>query len=163
MTGHRLVPSARLSLLLATDDGLRASSLQLFTRMHLVRHAAFLLLPLVLHYLPSAPDRPPLNLVSLLPILQSTETLLSHLKLLETSRVAVSRQPLLRGRLVDIGRQMDEDAQVGRADAGVRVAGESVGLTGEDGVHGGLRDGATRFLEVARRKVHATLGSPPMR
>lgn len=163
MTGSRFVPSARLSLLFSTDVGFHAFSFQLFTRMHLVRRAAFLLLPLVLHYLPPAPDRPPPNLVSLPPILQSTETLLSHLKLLETSRVAISRQPLLRARLVDVGRHMDEDARVGRADAGVRATGESVGLTGEDGVHGGLRDGATRFLEVARRKVYATLGSPPMR
>lgn len=131
--------------------------------MHLVRHAGFLLLPLVLHYLPPSPDRPPPSLVSLAPIVQSAETLLSHLKLLETSRVAVSRQPLLRARLVDVGRQMNEDAQLGRTDAGVRAAGESVGLTGEEGVHGGLRDGATKFLEVARRKVHASLGSPPMR
>lgn len=142
-------------------DAESASLSQLHSRLYVVRHAVFLLLPLVLHFLPSAAPQPPTVLSALSALLQSADNLLSHVKLLEVSRAAVSREPTLRSALVRTGTRMEADATYGRTGEGVREAGEAVGLTGEEGVAGGLRDGARRFVDLGRRKVQDTLSRQP--
>lgn len=99
----------------------------------------------------------PSQLDDLPALLPTVDTLLTHLKLIELSRVAFLRQPALREAVVETAKQMEKDSTYARDDADVINAGERVGLTGEEGVRGGLREGAKGFLGVARARMDASL------
>ncbi|CED84500.1 hypothetical protein [Phaffia rhodozyma] len=133
----------------------RGDGEQLSVKLETIRHIIFIILPFLLPLLspPPAPPSQTSPLVALPRVAPQLEALLSHLKLIETSRLAVVRQPVLRSKLVHVGERLAEDAAWGSKDPNVREQGERVGLTAERGIRGGLREGAGAFLEGARNRI----------
>ncbi|KAL7415003.1 hypothetical protein BDY24DRAFT_279966 [Mrakia frigida] len=136
----------------------RGQGWMLHSSLHLYRSLLLLLLPLLLPLLPTNPPTVPSQLDTTLPsLLPKMDTLLTHLKLIELSRIASVRNPTLREAVVAAGERMKKDTDVGREDEGVVKEAERVGLTGEEGVKGGLREGARGFLGVARGRMEGSL------
>jgi hypothetical protein len=129
---------------------------QLHSQLANYRHLVLLPLPALLLFIlpPPAPPAAPTALTTTLPLLLApAEALLTHLRLASLTRHAVLSNEFVREAAVEQADSRADDAAFAREDPDVIRAGEKVGLTGEEGVVGGLREGAEAFLKQARKIV----------
>jgi hypothetical protein len=132
---------------------------QLFDKIQRLHHLAYLFLfPLSMVFLPS---NLPLTSVSphlLMPaLIPKLDTLLQTLKLLELSHLSTARNPVLREKFTRVGEVLEKEGRWGRESREVVEEGERRGLTGEEGVRGGLRESARAFIEGAGERVDGVL------
>ena len=103
--------------------------------LFLVRHAFFLLLPLLIHLLPRAPPPP-----SAVPALAAAQLSLAQTQQrLSTARfvhAAMQRQPALRAAAAEWWERQRAEGELARADEGVRRAAEKLGKGIEEGAEG---------------------------
>jgi hypothetical protein len=114
-----------------------------------VRRALFLVLPVVVQFLPVSQQPGPPS-TSLAPALAHLERSLPRAHLLRYTRAAVMRQPKLRERALRSWAREKSEGDTGREAESVQKAAEKMGLGYADtdgGEEGKMRMGARRVVE----------------